>query len=106
MFAPGDMVECVSFGSDPNWARYFAIGGVYEVERFHFGGERIVAFVGFVITPEDCVFISGAPNEGVIRDGEAWVGWNPAHFRLLKRRDPDLMLRLLHEPAPIDLVAA
>ena len=106
MFEPGDIVECVRGpmarvvkGRDGR----LPIGSVWTVEEYRPvgsspDGQHIIRHPTLAIHGHDCSFL---------REEVGWF-WGPYadRFRLLKRRDPDLMRKLLTEPLPAELVAA
>lgn len=97
MFEPGDIVECVDAGPFAPSGRVrvhmpcpYALGGIYVIERFWPAGSK-PRFT------EDGVWIAGDVQEWRVVPG-ARSAVRATRFRLLKRRDPDLIRKLMSEP--------
>lgn len=97
MFEPGDLVECVDAGPikapGPFKGRPsgLVLASIYTVTAFHPAGTRPVLTVDGVEVRE-----AAHPDPRLVY---------PAYrFRLLKRRDPELVASLLREPVPTELV--
>jgi hypothetical protein len=98
MFNTGDVVECVDAGPLTIPAPYFgrpsglSLGAVYVIAAYHPAGSP-------VRRPgsnwrEPCVDLREAPHP------HPHGAFLARRFRLLKRRDPGLINRLLYDPVP------
>ena len=95
MFEPGDIVECVR-NNGPYSSKELVRGAIYTVEWFCACGDNLPCG-----SPSDVDAVGVKEASGLDRGG--WeTGWDSSLFRLLKRRDPDMMHRLLHEPASME----
>jgi len=97
MFDPGDQVECVDAGPILALGRFrghpsgLTQGSIYTVKEFHPKGT-----------------IPGLTVDGLevreVAHPDPRMVFPARRFRLLKRRDPEFMAHLLHEPAPKETV--
>jgi hypothetical protein len=97
VFEPGDQVECVNAGPIQAPGRFkghpsgLTLGAIYTVKEFHPLGT-----------------IPGLLMDGLevreVAHPDPRMVFPAARFRLLKRRDPEFMAQLLHEPVPAEPV--